>query len=278
MCKRVLALTGLGLFAAGTLGWTAAEAAVPAATLGGLAISQPTGVDVSAPVYATSAACPDSADGYNLFVYGPGGFADGLIATTTTDVGLSHESGFPIQQGLSFADIALDHQTTVVAGRYDVVANCVDSFAQQVVGTFTTVVWFTDPTHYQATDPAGGNTTTPAATPGTTTTAPAASSTPTSASTATSATTTTSPSASTTETSSAGAATTGTTAGSPGPSGLTESAAQPVSAGSPKLASTGTAAGPLAALGLGLLATGIVAVLVTRRGGREEPVRSEWPE
>jgi hypothetical protein len=138
---------------AGALGTVQASAAVAPGTLGTLTVAPATGLDTSAPVYTTSAACPNTADAYNMFVSGPGGFAAGLIATTTTDVGLSHTSGFPVQQGLSFKDIATDNQTTVQPGQYDLTVNCVDSFSQVVQGTFTTSVYFTDATHYTSTDP-----------------------------------------------------------------------------------------------------------------------------
>ncbi|WAL68358.1 Ig-like domain-containing protein [Amycolatopsis cynarae] len=159
---RRAGVAGVAL-AAGAAGFglvPAASAAIAAGTLGTLTASPADGQDTTAPQYTTSAGCPDTADAYNLYVYGPGGFSGGLIATTTTDVGLSHTSGFAIQQGLSFKDIATDNQTTVQAGRYDLVANCVDSFSQQVQGTFTTAVYFTDATHYTSTDPNQAVTTT----------------------------------------------------------------------------------------------------------------------
>ncbi|MEV0066687.1 MULTISPECIES: Ig-like domain-containing protein [unclassified Amycolatopsis] len=139
------------LAAMGTL--STASAAVPPGTLGTLTLSPATGVDTTAGVATTSAGCPDTADAYYLYVFGPGGFTNGLIATTTTDVGLSHTDGFPVQLGLSMKDIALDNSTTVQPGRYDLVASCIDSFSQEVQGTFTQAIYFTDATHYQSTDP-----------------------------------------------------------------------------------------------------------------------------
>lgn len=139
--------------AAATLGVAPASAAVPPGTLGTLTLNPADGLDVQAPLYTTSAGCPTTADGYNAYIYGPGGFANGLIATTTTDVGISSTSGFLVQQGLSFKDIALDNQTTVEPGQYDVVVNCVDSFTLEVQGTFTKSIFFTDATHYTSTDP-----------------------------------------------------------------------------------------------------------------------------
>ncbi|MFF0148022.1 putative surface cell wall-binding protein [Amycolatopsis sulphurea] len=139
---------------AGALGTVPAASAAPApGTVGTATVSPANGLDITAPVYTTSAGCPTTADGYNMFVKGPGAWAGGFIGTTTTSVNFSTTSGFPVQQGLSFKDIALDNQTTVVPGEYDVTINCVDSFSLEVQGTFTTAVYFTDATHYTSVDP-----------------------------------------------------------------------------------------------------------------------------
>ena len=273
MRKRGIALALLGLLAAaGTLFGVAqvAEAAVPTATLGALTVEDvaKTGLDTSAPHYTTATGCPADADGYNLYIYGPGVFAPGLIATTTTDVGLAHDAGFPIFQGLSFKDIALDHQGTVLAGRYHIVANCVDTFSLEVKGTFTMPLWFTvtdKATTYTTTDPSAPTTTTATSTSG------SASATTTTGS--TSSDTASSSATSTTE------STTGTDAGGALPTDTTSAASSTgteTTAGGQKLASTGVPTGPLALVGLGLLGAGIVAVLVARR--RREVVRSAWPE
>lgn len=148
----VLALATVGVASFGAAG-VAAAAAPPPGTLGTLTATPATGLDTSAPTATTSAGCPDTANAYNLFVYGPGGFANGLIATTTSSAGFSTTQSFPIAFGLSFKDIATDNQTTVQPGKYTLVANCVDDFTLEVKGTFTQDIWFTDATHYQSTDP-----------------------------------------------------------------------------------------------------------------------------
>jgi LPXTG-motif cell wall-anchored protein len=204
-----------------------------------------------------------------MFVYGPGGFSAGLIATTTTDVDLSHTAGFAIQQGLSFKDIAIDHQTTVEPGEYDIVANCVDSFAQVVKGTFTTKLWFTSATEYQNTDPSGTSTTT--ATPTTTGT---------STGTSTSATDTSSSSSDTsssTESTTSGETTFSTIPGDNGTPGGTGGGQAGNADAAKGLASTGVPTGYLVLLGVVLLGAGIVAVLLSRRRKREAVI-SAWPE
>ncbi|MFF0148026.1 LPXTG-motif cell wall-anchored protein [Amycolatopsis sulphurea] len=267
MRKRGAALALLSLLAAAGTMFGVAQAAVPAATLGTLTVEDiaKKGTDVNAPHYTTSAGCPSDADSYNLFIYGPGVFEPGLIGTTTTDVGIAHDAGFPIFQGLSFKDIAVDHQGTVQPGRYDIVAHCVDGFSQEVKGTFTMPLWFTDATHYTVTDPAS---------PPTTTTTTTSSSGKTSTTTPTEPPTsdpetTTSTTESDTSTDPGGVAPTDTTP--PGSGGDT-----PSNPGDKKLASTGVPAGLLTLAGLGLLGAGVLAVLVTRR--RREVARSAWPE
>ncbi len=154
MLRRV-AVGGIALAAAlgGAFGTVSASAAPAPGTLGTAVVSVANGLDVNAPLYTTSAGCPDTADAYNMFINGPGAWAGGFIGTTTTDVNLSHTSGFPVQQGLSFKDIAQDNQTVVTPGEYDITINCVDSFSLVVQGTFTTAVYFTDATHFTSTDP-----------------------------------------------------------------------------------------------------------------------------
>jgi hypothetical protein len=150
---------GTIVFAAATAASLAFAGSASAGTLGTLTIQPATGQDTSAPIVRTSAGCAADSDAYYAFVFGPGGFSGGLIATPTTDVNFSTTAGFPVQLGLSFKDIALDNSTTVQPGEYDIVVSCVDSFAQEVKGTFDTSIWFTTATAYQNTDPAAPITT-----------------------------------------------------------------------------------------------------------------------
>nr|BFE50343.1 Ig-like domain-containing protein [Saccharothrix mutabilis subsp. capreolus] len=143
----------LAAAAATTLGTAgAALAAPPAGNLGTLSISKTSGTDVEAPSYTTSAGCAADSDGYNLFVYGPGGFENGLIGTTPTDVGFSTSGPITVVQGLSFRDIAVDNSTTVQPGVYTIAVNCVDLFSGEVKGTFTRTVTFTSATQWTAVD------------------------------------------------------------------------------------------------------------------------------
>ncbi|WP_051385398.1 Ig-like domain-containing protein [Actinokineospora inagensis] len=144
----IAAATAATLGAAGV-----ALADAPAGTLGTLTVSKHTGLDVEAPTFTTSAGCSTNSDGYSLFVYGPGGFANGLVGTPVTDFGFSTSGGFPVVQGQSFKDIALDNSTTIAVGKYTIVVNCVDQFAAETKGTFTRDLWFTSATAWQDTDP-----------------------------------------------------------------------------------------------------------------------------
>ncbi|TCO62424.1 Ig-like domain-containing protein [Actinocrispum wychmicini] len=152
---NVLRRLGAGtlVFGAATAATLAFAGTASAGTLGTLNITPATGQDTTAPSVKTSAACPADADAYYAKVFGPGGFAPGLIATPTTDVNLSHTAGFPAQLGLSFKDIAVDNSTTVQPGKYTIEVSCIDAFAQTVKGTFDTSIWFTSTTAYQNTDP-----------------------------------------------------------------------------------------------------------------------------
>ncbi|MGH3863817.1 hypothetical protein [Actinokineospora sp.] len=162
------ALTVAGIAVVLTAGSSQAEP--PVGTLGTLTVSKAKGLDTDAPGYLTSAGCSADADGYDLKIHGPGKFADGLVATTVTDVGFSTGGGFPVTQTLTFKDVAVDNSTTIQAGAYTAVVSCLDMFSAEVKGTFTSNIYFTDATHWQVTDPAAPTTTTTV--PTTTTTAP----------------------------------------------------------------------------------------------------------
>ncbi|MBM7772321.1 hypothetical protein JOD54_002525 [Actinokineospora baliensis] len=134
-----------------------AAAAAPPGNLGTLSINKTSGLDTDAPTFTTSAGCTPDSDGYSLFVYGPGAWDAGFTATPVTDVGFSQSGGFPIVQGLSFKDIAVDNATTIVPGKYTVAAYCVDQFAAENKGAFTRDIWFTSATAWRDSDPAVQN-------------------------------------------------------------------------------------------------------------------------
>ncbi|XVV13317.1 Ig-like domain repeat protein [Actinoplanes sp. CA-131856] len=129
---------------------TAAHAAGPAGTW---TADPATGTDLLAPKVNTSAGCPTDSDAYNAILSGPGAFASGYAITPTQDPSFSTTQGFPVQLGLSFADAATELGTTIVAGEYPLVVNCVDSFSLEVKATFTGTFYFTSPTSYTTTDP-----------------------------------------------------------------------------------------------------------------------------
>jgi hypothetical protein len=156
----------------------AAIGLTPAATaqtgppvIGTLTMTPPEGTHETAPRVRTSGGCPEDSDGYNMYVYGPGGFADGALITSTTDAGFSRTDPFEIFFANNMRDTATDLGTTLQAGEYPIVAQCVDTFFGDVKATFTMSMWFTSPTEYQTTDPnAPTTTTTPPPTSSTTTT------------------------------------------------------------------------------------------------------------
>lgn len=110
----------------------------------------------------TSAACPTTADSYNVIVNGPGGFNDFPMVSTTT-VGISHNGPFSAPFRLTMRDAA--GLQGVAPGEYDVTLQCVDGFTLQQFGTFTTAMYFTSPTAYTTTNSTTNPTPSPTSTP-----------------------------------------------------------------------------------------------------------------
>ncbi|RLK54093.1 hypothetical protein [Actinokineospora cianjurensis] len=171
MRKRQLIAAGAAVLTTVTAGIvlaaTNSQAEPPAATLGTLSFSKQSGLDTDAPVYTTSAPCTADSDGYRLSIFGPAKFGPGLTGAPVSDVGFSTTEPIQVTQGLTFKDIAVDANATIVAGEYTAVVYCVDSFEAADRGTFTKKFYFTDATHWQVKNPADPTTTTT-----TTTTAP----------------------------------------------------------------------------------------------------------
>jgi hypothetical protein len=189
--------------AAVVLGVAGASAAPPAGTLGTLSFQPASGTDVVAIQVTTSAGCAQDADGYNIFVRGPGAFGtanggQGFLITSTNSANFSTTAPMTIAFGENMKDAATDLGTTLVAGEYPVIFQCVDTFLGDVKGTFTGSLTFTSPTAYNT----GGSTstTTTTTTTSTTTTTTAATTTTTTDTTTDTSTTTTEPAATTTTT------------------------------------------------------------------------------
>jgi Bacterial Ig-like domain (group 3)/WxL domain surface cell wall-binding len=153
--RRLLGAAFAALTVAGATMLTAgvAQAAPPPGTLGNLTMTPATGTDLTAPRVRTSAGCTLDSDAYNVFVFGPGAFSAGFLITATSSAGFSQTGPFDIFFGSNMRDAAADLGTTIVAGEYPVIAQCVDSFLGDVKGTFTMSMYFTSPTAYQSTDP-----------------------------------------------------------------------------------------------------------------------------
>ncbi|MEV4312597.1 LPXTG cell wall anchor domain-containing protein [Actinocrispum sp. NPDC049592] len=247
----------LGAVTIAGMGIAVAWADPPAGTLGTLTIVPASGLDTTAPVVQTSAGCSADSDQYYAKVYGPGGFANGLMATFgSSDVGFSATAPFPVQFGNNMKDIATDNSTTVQAGTYTVEVSCIDSFSQQVKGTFTTKMYFTDAQHYQSTPPGGG---------GTSTTSTSTTSTPSTSTTSSSTSSTT-----TTE----GSTTTETTSTQTTTPANNENIS--VAVNNQKLANTGSPVDSLLLLGIALLMLGAYILYTTRTRKVYEP--TPWPE
>jgi hypothetical protein len=239
----------LGILTVVGLGVAVAWAEPPAGTLGTLTLVPATGLDTTTPVAQTSAGCAEGSDSYYAKVYGPGGFAPGLMATFgSSDVGFSTTNPFPVQFANNMADIATDNSTTVVAGTYTVEVSCIDAFSQQVKGTFTTHMYFTTPHAYQSVPP--GQTTTSSSSSTTTSTTTTSSTSSSAPSTSTESTVTSTP---------ANAETVAVTVGD-----------------QQHLAYTGSPVDMLLLLGIGLVMAGGYILYTTRRNKVSTP--TPWPK
>ncbi|GAA2993745.1 hypothetical protein [Actinokineospora diospyrosa] len=174
MRKRQLIAAGAAVLTTVTAGIllaaTTSQAEPPTATLGTLTVSKQSGLDTDAPTWTTEGPCTADSDGYTLWVYGPGGFAKGLVGAPISDVGFSTTDPISVTQGLTFKDIAVENSTTIQAGEFTAVVFCRDGFGGVDTGTFTKKFYFVDPTHWQVRNPADPTTTSSTTT--TTTTAP----------------------------------------------------------------------------------------------------------
>ncbi|MGH3669786.1 MAG: hypothetical protein ACRDSH_04010, partial [Pseudonocardiaceae bacterium] len=177
---------------------------------------------------------------------------------TTTKASFSTIDDFELPFGLTLKDAATDRGTTLLAGEYDLTAQCVKGLTQESFGTFTGAIYFTDPTTYQANDPAGG---TPTPTPGTSSTTTSSATTAPSETSTTEPTDTTAPATSTTIPETTSDSDTTTWAAGGGGGGVNPSVDQNGGA----LARTGSPIGLIFLLGLTLLAGGLVLVLIFQR-------------
>ncbi|MEU6643439.1 hypothetical protein ABZ863_12915 [Saccharomonospora sp. NPDC046836] len=243
---------------------TTSDPAPAPGRLGSLTVQPETGLDISAPRVQSSGGCATDADAYNMFVFGPGGWADGLIAATTSEAGMSKSDPFGVYFYQSFADIARDAETTIQAGEYRIVLNCVDAFSQEVKGFFDTKIWFTDATHFTTTDPGGGTTTT------TTTDGPTSTTT---SDTETTTDTTTDESTTDTETTTDEFPSDVITPEDDGTTDLGQGTSPDAGSDTGDLAYTGTPIGLAVLLGLGLVGGGALALQASRRraADRSEP-------
>ena len=252
---------------------TSAQAAAPATTLGTVTLTPSSGLDVTAPAVHVPTGCPTTADGFNAIISGPGKFADGFLIITTTSANFSTTSGFNSAFRLTMKDAATDLNTTLQAGDYPLVVNCVDSFSGDVKGSFDATMTFSDSTHWHQSDAAPPTTTVTTTTsmPPTSTTTTPSTTTP-STTTPTTTTPTTSPSDTTlTTTTSTTEISTTTPSGSSETLGvgITSTDAPPPASGTSatpgRLGQTGGPIGLIFVVGLVLLAAGLALIIVTRR-------------
>jgi hypothetical protein len=96
----------------------------------------------------SAAGCPADADTFYATMRGQSMSPQGQIIISTTDAGMSHNSGFDVfAQALK--DFAADNRTTLT-GQYDVTRFCIDSFSQESKGELTATPRFDAPARYAA--------------------------------------------------------------------------------------------------------------------------------
>ncbi|WP_052432739.1 Ig-like domain-containing protein [Streptacidiphilus carbonis] len=159
--KRI-ALGTATLLAAGSMAMIAAPAAHADDTvLGTLTATPATGADNDGMSFSTSGACNSGADYVQIYVTGEG-------FTTATNVTPNQAiSTLPTTAngGYIFALVdtmrqdAQDAGIAALSGKYDFTMVCRNAFGATHYGDFTGSIWFTTPTTYQSTDPAGSQVT-----------------------------------------------------------------------------------------------------------------------
>jgi hypothetical protein len=133
------------------------SAAEPATVLGSLTVVPPTGtadqtnLRLQTISSGSPAGCPSGATRYTVSATGPGAWSTTPAQFTggTSSTG----SEFEVPLTPSFAALASARGVALEAGRYDLTVTCTTRLGQSS-GVFTQPIWFTDPTHYQSTDPA----------------------------------------------------------------------------------------------------------------------------
>jgi hypothetical protein len=117
--------TVLAVSGAAALLSTAAANAVPPPGDGPLTLTPATGSDQTIATLVTPAACPGSADSYNVIVAGPNNFNSTI--TSTQSAGISHTDPFQTQFGENMLQVSQDLGIPIVAGEYDISLQCIDT-------------------------------------------------------------------------------------------------------------------------------------------------------
>jgi hypothetical protein len=131
--------------------------AAASSNLGTLTFAPAVGSDVSPiniSVHSTGATkgCPVGATNVYGVINGPTGWSD-IIGVTNNSASVSTTEDFLAPMDDTFFGIALVNKLQITAGRYDVTVTCQNRFGTKIYGTFSGSLFFTDPTHYQSTDP-----------------------------------------------------------------------------------------------------------------------------
>jgi hypothetical protein len=100
----------------------------------------------------TAKGCPVGATNVRAVVNGPTGWSN-IPVLSNTNSGVSNTDDFEAPMADTFNGIASSNGVPITPGRYDFTLYCQNRLGTTIYGTFTGSLFFTDPTHYQSTDP-----------------------------------------------------------------------------------------------------------------------------
>ncbi|MFF2850654.1 WxL protein peptidoglycan domain-containing protein [Streptomyces sp. NPDC058001] len=128
-----------------------------AETLGKVSVTPATGADDSPMTLTTSGACPATGDHLIVSVAGKGFPAGGqnVVGTSPTAMYPVAGAGYEVPLTSTMRDYASVAGFKTLEGKYEFTVTCRKAFGEATFGDFKGSIWFTSPTEYRDTDPAG---------------------------------------------------------------------------------------------------------------------------
>ena len=160
---RRIALGTATLLAAGSMAVIAAPAAHADDTvLGTLTATPATGFDDDGMSFTSSGGCVNGGSGVQISVTGEGFPAAGANVTpyqTTDSLPSAPGGGYIFGLVDTMRQDAQEAGIAALSGKYVFTMVCKNAFGATTFGSYTGAIWFTTPTTYQSTDPAGSQVT-----------------------------------------------------------------------------------------------------------------------